>query len=259
MSNSPTSFRLPFVLSDQVSPEIQSAIRYAFSGLKDLNDSIVALKGQTSTSTTVTTSVSGGASGSTSIASLGLVNQQSTGNYALGLGDFGAIVVLSTTPTFTVTLASFVTPFFAFISNQCAGVAILNPESGTVNGDPSWPVPPGGLMIVAYDGTNWWAAMAWPQNTPPIPSNFITGYDSATGEFYQSEIVIDSGGSITLDSGATIICDSGSTIEDATLTGTTSIKNLQIFANNGAALSGGLIAGNLYRDGGNPDHLCVVH
>lgn len=35
--------------------------------------------------------------------------------------------------------------------------------------------------------------------------------------------------------------------------------NLQVFANNAAAISGGLTAGNLYRTGGNPDLVAVVH
>lgn len=35
--------------------------------------------------------------------------------------------------------------------------------------------------------------------------------------------------------------------------------NLPVYANNAAAISGGLVAGNLYRTGGNPDPVCVVH
>jgi hypothetical protein len=35
--------------------------------------------------------------------------------------------------------------------------------------------------------------------------------------------------------------------------------NLPIFANNAAAITGGLVAGNLYRTGGDPDIVAVVH
>lgn len=35
--------------------------------------------------------------------------------------------------------------------------------------------------------------------------------------------------------------------------------NLQVFANNAAAISGGLNVGDLYRTGANPDPVCVVH
>jgi hypothetical protein len=36
-------------------------------------------------------------------------------------------------------------------------------------------------------------------------------------------------------------------------------KELPVYANNAAAIAGGLVAGNLYRTGGNPDTVCVVH
>jgi len=131
MSNSPTSFRLPFVLSDDVHPEVQTAIRYAFSGLKDLNDAINALVQKGVTSTNVVTSS----------------------------------------------------------ANVGAGSSLL---------------------------------------------------DSTVGS-----------GAVVLDSGPVIFA--------LTMFSTVSIQNLQIFANNAAAVSGGLVAGNLYRDGGNPDHVCVTH
>lgn len=37
------------------------------------------------------------------------------------------------------------------------------------------------------------------------------------------------------------------------------IPNLQVFANNAAAIAGGLVVGDLYRTGANPDAVCVVH
>ncbi len=35
--------------------------------------------------------------------------------------------------------------------------------------------------------------------------------------------------------------------------------SLSSYANNAAALAGGLVAGNLYRTGSDPDTVCVVH
>lgn len=35
--------------------------------------------------------------------------------------------------------------------------------------------------------------------------------------------------------------------------------NLPIFANNAAAITGGLVAGDFYRTGANPDFVAVVH
>ncbi len=39
----------------------------------------------------------------------------------------------------------------------------------------------------------------------------------------------------------------------------TAVFSLPVYANNAAAITGGLIAGNLYRTGGNPDPVCIVH
>lgn len=38
-----------------------------------------------------------------------------------------------------------------------------------------------------------------------------------------------------------------------------SFENLQVFANNAAAIAGGLSVGNFYRTGADPDVVCVVH
>jgi hypothetical protein len=35
--------------------------------------------------------------------------------------------------------------------------------------------------------------------------------------------------------------------------------SLPVYANNAAALAGGLVADDLYRTNGNPDTICVVH
>ena len=35
--------------------------------------------------------------------------------------------------------------------------------------------------------------------------------------------------------------------------------NLPVYANNAAAIAGGLVEGDFYRTGGNPDTVCVVH
>lgn len=44
-----------------------------------------------------------------------------------------------------------------------------------------------------------------------------------------------------------------------TLIAGTAVFVLPVYANNAAAITGGLVAGNLYRTGGNPDPVCVVH
>lgn len=37
------------------------------------------------------------------------------------------------------------------------------------------------------------------------------------------------------------------------------LSQIPVYANNAAAIAGGLSAGNLYRTGANPDPVCVVH
>jgi hypothetical protein len=37
------------------------------------------------------------------------------------------------------------------------------------------------------------------------------------------------------------------------------VAGLPVYANNAAAIAGGLTAGAFYRDGLDPDHVCVVH
>jgi hypothetical protein len=48
-------------------------------------------------------------------------------------------------------------------------------------------------------------------------------------------------------------------IGTATPHSTLAVTGLPIYANNAAAIAGGLAAGDFYRLGGDPDHVCVVH
>ncbi len=41
--------------------------------------------------------------------------------------------------------------------------------------------------------------------------------------------------------------------------GNVKITSLTVYANNAAAITGGLTAGDLYRNGANPDIVCTVH
>lgn len=45
----------------------------------------------------------------------------------------------------------------------------------------------------------------------------------------------------------------------ATIMAGTGVFSFPVYANNAAAITGGLVAGNLYRTGANPDPVCVVH
>lgn len=89
-----------------------------------------------------------------------------------------------------------------------------------------------------------------------------------------SNIAFSSSGSTSFDTTngdpgtSNISFTSGSDVSIAAMqssTGTFSFRahhintSLQVFANNAAAIAGGLIAGDLYRTGADPDPVCIVH
>lgn len=47
--------------------------------------------------------------------------------------------------------------------------------------------------------------------------------------------------------------------DDAQIGGKVSLLGLSVYANNAAAIAGGLAVGDLYRTGGDPDLVCIVH
>lgn len=51
----------------------------------------------------------------------------------------------------------------------------------------------------------------------------------------------------------------GTKIQIADASGKVSTAQLPVYANNAAAVAGGLAAGALYRTGADPDPVCVVH
>ena len=59
--STPTSFRFPFELPEETHPTVKMAIRYAFSGLKDLNDAIRSLNTKVGANTTAIQQVNTGA------------------------------------------------------------------------------------------------------------------------------------------------------------------------------------------------------
>jgi hypothetical protein len=48
-------------------------------------------------------------------------------------------------------------------------------------------------------------------------------------------------------------------LQDIALRVVRPVENLPVYANNSAAVNGGLKAGEAYRTGGDPDLVCVVH
>lgn len=274
MSSNPTSFRFPFQLTGKIDAEAEQAIRYAFQGLKDANDAFAALTPMVNSNTAAisalrTSVVTQGSttSGSTVTVNIGSVNDQS-GNIAYSLqgSDFGAMVVVDTASPFALALNNAVnSPFFAVISNLGAGLITATPISGTVNGAATWSIPGNQSALVFYDGRNWWSTPMPPfaQTFTPITHEWLDGYDSTTGLFAASQPAaqdltngVTGLGRVVLDSGATI---TGAHLVAPVVTGILSIFGLPSYANNAAAIAGGLVVGNVFKTGGDPDIIAVVH
>ena len=98
------------------------------------------------------------------------------------------------------------------------------------------------------------------------------GFATANGKFavngngaVSAEDVIASTGAtggcnVTTDTAYNSIQTVGGILSVTSLvTGQPSMTGLSVFANNAAAVAGGLVAGNLYRTGATPDAICVVH
>lgn len=267
MSNNPTSFRFPFALPDDIHPAVKDALRLTYQGVKDLNDAIVALVPKVGTGTTQavsqttviqTGSGGGGGGGGGSSSTLGVVNPQ-TAAYTIQQTDFGAMVLLSGAGPYPISLNSLIaTPFLTLIANQGSATCTLTPTTGTINTVVSWDVPPGQFCLVFFDGFNWWATEVFAQTYIAVPHQWIDSYNAATGVFHSSQPCASDLCDSTVGSGA-VVLDSGATVVNETMTGITSILGLQVFADNTSALAGGLVVGNLYRTGADPDILCVVH
>lgn len=115
-------------------------------------------------------------------------NQSGVTSYATASADDGALIVLSNASPIAVTLTSQSPPWSCFIANQSAlggGTATMTPASGTINGSATLVLLPSYCALVAFDGTNWFAATLpiVPVTFGPISHEFLTGYNAATGAF----------------------------------------------------------------------------
>lgn len=84
-----------------------------------------------------------------------------------------------------------------------------------------------------------------------VPSFYCTSLNAATGSATIGTLCVGSGG-----------LSSGWAATVASLhvgSGGLWTTGVPAFSDNAAALAGGVGAGGLYRTGGDPDHLCVVH
>src|SRR6202521_3567326 len=104
MANQPTSFRFPFNV-EGLDPKVQSALRYVFSGTKDLNDAIVALvpkvTSNTASITTIRQTIAAAAAAPpppSPVLNIGGVNLQpnlTPGAYTISQSDFGGLIFVN--------------------------------------------------------------------------------------------------------------------------------------------------------------------
>jgi hypothetical protein len=127
-----------------------------------------------------------------------------------------------------------------------ANVGGANTATVTINGHP--PVLPGvGIAnLQVTDGVS--QGLSFGTGSGDVSLTDSTGSDS---------LVLDGAGTATIN-GDNIIAIATTKIQ--LNAPDISIPTLpQVFANNAAALAGGLVSGDVYRTGGDPDTLCIVH
>lgn len=142
-----------------------------------------------------------------------------------------------------------------------AGGGSSSPVFGTVNLQPN--LTPGAYTLAQSDFgglilINSSVAFALSLNSSLMLPFFATVYNFGSGLVTATPTTgnVNSVGSVSLDTGEWGIFFFDGTNWWALLTTTT--VGLQIFANNAAAIGGGLVAGDLYRTGGDPSTVCVV-
>jgi hypothetical protein len=206
VSNQPTSFRFPFKLPPDTHEQVAAAIRYTFSGVKDLNDAVKKLNtkvnantGAVSTVTQVVNTVTSGGGGGGTSPLFGFVNLQpnlTPGAYTLAQTDLGGLILVQSAIAFALTLNSGLTlPFFVTVFNLGSATITATPSAGNVNNAASITVVPNQLAIFYFDGSNWWDVFPFLAKTiAPAAGQFLTGYDATTGLFTQGAAATSSFG-----------------------------------------------------------------
>lgn len=137
-----------------------------------------------------TTVIEGGTGGGGSVTEAGIPvnNQSGVTSYATQSGDDGVLILFSDASAIAVSLTTQTPPWSSFISNQGAlgaGTVTLTPAVGTINGAGTLTIPPSYWALVAFDGSNWWAATLpiVPVTFVAVAHEFLTAYNAATGAF----------------------------------------------------------------------------
>lgn len=141
-------------------------------------------------SSTTNTIIEGGGGSVTPGSGTGIPvnNQSGVVTYATVSGDNGNLLVFSDAAAIAVSLTTQTPPWGCYIANigaLGAGTVTLTPATGTINGAATLAILPTYWALVAFDGTNWWAATLpiVPVNTPAVAHEWLASYNAATGAF----------------------------------------------------------------------------
>jgi hypothetical protein len=199
----PPSVRYPFEseIAD-LSPGLQQAHRYAFNGLVDVNQAIVALKSQVDANKTSITSAATTENVNTTSENTTVITQNTVGfvnsqigitSYATQQSDYGSFVLFADASAVAVNLTAgptIQTPWYCVAINFGPSTVTFTPASGTISygttsGAGSMPLLAGYFAIISFDGTLFWAAVLplVPATFAPITNEFLTGYDATSASF----------------------------------------------------------------------------
>jgi hypothetical protein len=138
-----------------------------------------------STTTNIIEGGSGGGGSTPSSASITVNDRSGQTSYATQPGDNLALLIFDDASAVAVSLTTQTPPWGCFATNLGAGVVIFTPAIGTINGGATFTLDPNYSTIIAFDGTDWFAA-----EMPIVPASFtapshefFTGYNAATGVF----------------------------------------------------------------------------
>ena len=143
--------------------------------------------------TTIIEGLAGGGGGTiTTQASISVNNQLGETAYTTQQGDNLALILLSDASAISVSLTTQTPPWSCFIVNKGAlgdGTITVTPATGTINGAATLTVLPTYWVVVALDGTNWYAATLpiVPETFTAVTNEFLVSYDAATGLFSSAQ------------------------------------------------------------------------
>lgn len=198
MSTAAVQYRAP-VISESVPWDTKVHLQYLYQQMNQTvtafalqNKRIGSLESGSTTTNTIVEGGSGGGGGSSSITGIAVNNQSGQTVYATMQGDNGTLVLFSDASPIAVSLTTQTPPWGFYVANIGAlgsGTVTLTPAIGTINGAGTLAILPTYWALVAFDGTNWFAATLpiVPVTAGPVAHEWLNSYNGTTGAFTQTQ------------------------------------------------------------------------